>query len=330
MWTYIAKRLLLMVPTFLGITFVTFAIIHLAPGDPVSMAMGGELQANSGTREAVEHFRREMGLDKPIPVQYGSWLFRLVRLDFGTSWRTGRSVAEQLAERLPVTLGLNGAALFLIYLLGIPLGILSAVRQGTFADRATTLLLFLLYSIPSFWIGTLAILFLGGGKYWDLIPVQGLTSSEYVSLSMLGRLRDVLWHSVTPVVLLSYASLASVSRYMRTGMLEVIRQDYIRTARAKGLSETRVILKHALRNSLIPIVSHLGLMVPFLIGGSVIVERLFGVPGMGDLMFRAILTRDYSLIMGISTVAALVTMLAVLVTDIFYVIVDPRISFEKP
>jgi peptide/nickel transport system permease protein len=235
-WTYIAKRLLLMVPTFLGITFVTFAIIHLAPGDPVSMAMGGELQANSGTREAVEHFLREMGLDKPIPVQYGSWLFRLVRLDFGTSWRTGRSVAEQLAERLPVTLGLNGAALFLIYLLGIPLGILSAVRQGTFADRATTLLLFLLYSIPSFWIGTLAILFLGGGKYWDLIPVQGLTSSEYVSLSMLGRLRDVLWHSVTPVVLLSYASLASVSRYMRTGMLEVIRQDYIRTARAKAVS----------------------------------------------------------------------------------------------
>ena len=323
MATYLARRLLLMIPTLLGITLVTFVIIHLAPGDPVSIALGGEMRAGSMSAEAIEHFRKEMHLDDPMLVQYGRWVFSLLTLDFGTSWRTGRTVLEQIGEALPVTMGLGGAALFFVYLLGLPLGILSAVKQGSLRDRATTLVLFVLYSLPSFWVGTLAILYLGGGKYWDVIPVQGLRSPDAQGLAIL----DLLWHAITPVVLLAYASLASVSRYMRTGMLEVIRQDYVRTARAKGLSERAVVYKHALRNSLIPILSHLGLMVPFLIGGSVIVERLFGIPGMGQLMFQAILTRDYSLIMGISTVTAVLTMLGILATDVLYAVVDPRISY---
>lgn len=329
MTTYLARRILLMIPTLLGITLITFLIIHLAPGDPVSAAMGGEMQAGTVTAEAVEHFRKEMHLDDPLLVQYGRWIGRLATLDFGTSWRTGRPVLEQIGERLPVTMGLGAAALFFVYLLGLPLGILSAVKQGSLRDRAATIFLFVLYSLPSFWVGTLAILYLGGGKYWDLIPVQGLRSANYESLTAMGRLGDLLWHAATPVVLLGYASLASVSRYMRTGMLEVIRQDYVRTARAKGLSERVVIYKHALRNSLIPILSHLGLMVPFLVGGSVIVERLFGIPGMGGLMFQAILARDYSLIMGISTFAAVLTMAGLLITDVLYVVVDPRISYGK-
>ncbi len=327
MGTYVAKRLLLMIPTLLGITFVTFAIIHLAPGDPVTMSMGGDLKGGSVTAEAVRHFRKEMHLDEPIPVQYGLWLAKLASLDLGTSWRTGKPVTQAISETLPVTLGLNGAALLFVYLVGLPLGVMSAVRQGSLRDRVSTVALFLLYSIPSFWLGTMAILFLGGGKYWDAIPVQGLTSPDHESYSALGKLLDVLWHAATPVVLLGYALLASVSRYMRTGMLEVIRQDYIRTARAKGLSERVVVYKHALRNSLIPVLSHLGTMLPYLVGGSVIVERLFGIPGMGKLMFDAILARDYSLIMGISTTTAIFTMAGVLFTDVLYAVVDPRISF---
>ena len=327
MGTYVAKRLLLMIPTLLGITFVTFAIIHLAPGDPVTMSMGGDLKGGSVTAEAVRHFRKEMNLDEPIPVQYGLWLAKLASLDLGTSWRTGKPVTQAISETLPVTLGLNGAALLFVYLVGLPLGVMSAVRQGSLRDRVSTVALFLLYSIPSFWLGTMAILFLGGGKYWDAIPVQGLTSPDHESYSALGKLLDVLWHAATPVLLLGYALLASVSRYMRTGMLEVIRQDYIRTARAKGLSERVVVYKHALRNSLIPVLSHLGTMLPYLVGGSVIVERLFGIPGMGKLMFDAILARDYSLIMGISTTTAIFTMVGVLVTDVLYAVVDPRISF---
>jgi len=327
--TYLARRLLLMIPTLLGITLVTFVVIRLAPGDPVSAAMGGDLQPGAMSAEAIEHFRREMHLDDPVLVQYGRWVGRLVTLDLGTSWRTGRSVLEQIAERMPVTMGLGGAALFFVYLLGLPLGILSAVKQGSASDRISTVILFVLYSLPSFWVGTLAILYLGGGKYWDLIPVQGLRSPGHEEMGWIGQALDVVWHAATPVVLLGYASLASVSRYMRTGMLEVIRQDYIRTARAKGLGERVVVFKHALRNSLIPILSHLGLMVPFLIGGSVIVERLFGIPGMGQLMFQAILTRDYSLIMGITTVTAILTMLGILITDLLYAAVDPRISLVE-
>lgn len=330
MTTFLIRRLLLMIPTLFGITLITFAIVHLAPGDPVSAAMGGmEMQAGGLTEAAVEHFRKEMHLDEPVLKQYARWVGKLLQADLGTSWRTGRSVAEQIGERLPVTMGLGAAALFFVYLIGLPLGILSAVKQGSLQDRVSTLALFILYSLPSFWVGTMAILYFGGGKYWDWIPVQGLRSPGWEELGTMAQLRDLLWHAVTPVVLLGYASLASVSRYMRTGMLDVIRQDYVRTARAKGLSERVVVYKHALRNSLIPILSHLGLMVPFLIGGSVIVERLFGIPGMGQLMFQAILARDYSLIMGISTFTAVLTMLGVLLTDVLYAVVDPRISYGK-
>lgn len=326
MTAWLLRRVLLMIPTLLGITFLTFGIVHLAPGDPVQLSLGGDQRAGGATKEAIAHFRRELRLDEPIPLQYAHWLSRTVRLELGTSWRTGRSVSEQLLERLPVTLGLNGAALFFVYLFGLPLGIMSAVKRGSVRDRLSTVALFLLYSIPSFWLGTMAILLLGGGNWLDWIPVQGLTSPDHATLSPLGKLCDVLWHAVTPVILLGYALLASVSRYMRSGMLEEIGQDYVRTARAKGLSEFAVVYKHALRNSLIPVLSHLGSTLPFVVGGSVIVERLFGLPGMGKLMFDAILARDYSVIMGVSTVTAIFTMVAVLATDVLYALVDPRIS----
>jgi peptide/nickel transport system permease protein len=324
---YLARRLLLLVPTLIGVTVVTFGVVRLTPGDPALAAAGGALRASSVTREAVEHFRREMGLDQPLPVQYGRWLSRVVRLDLGTSWSTGRSVAEQIGERLPVTLGLGAAALLLVCLVGIPLGALAAAHRGSTADRVTTVILFLLYSAPSFWVGTLAIVFLGGGHYLDVIPVQGLHSSDAEQLPALARLADLAWHAAVPVLLLAYAMVAGMSRYVRTGLLEVLRQDFVRTARAKGLPEGVVVFKHALRSALVPVLSHLSVLVPALIGGSVVVERIFGIPGMGNLMFEAILARDYSLIMGIVTVSALLTVAVLIVTDVLYAVADPRISY---
>lgn len=329
MGAYLARRLLLMIPTLFGVTLITFVVIHLAPGDPVTAAMGGDISADSLNSQAIEHFRKEMNLDDPILVQYGRWIWKLARLDLGTSWSSGRLITDQIKDALPVTMALGGASLFIVYLIGLPIGIASAVRRGSLGDRVSTVILFILYSLPSFWVGTLAILFLGGGRYWDWIPVQGLTSPDHETFSFLGKVGDILWHGITPVVLLGYASLASVSRYMRTGMLDVVRQDYVRTARAKGLHERAVIYKHALKNSLIPVISQLGMMVPFLLGGTVIIERLFGIPGMGQLMFQAILARDYSLIMGVTTITAFLTMIGILVTDVLYAVVDPRISYGK-
>jgi peptide/nickel transport system permease protein len=269
-----------------------------------------------------------MGLDRPLPEQYGRWLARLVRFDLGTSWASRRSVAEQIGERLPVTLGLGAVALLLVCLVGIPLGAVSAARPGSAADRVTTVIVFLLYSAPTFWVGTLAIVFLGGGHYLDVIPIQGLHARDADRLPLPAYLADLAWHAAVPVLLLAYGMLASISRYVRAGLLEVIRQDYVRTARAKGLPETLVVYKHALRSALVPVLSHLSVLVPALIGGSVIVERIFGIPGMGGLMFEAILARDYSLIMGIVTVSALLTVAVLILTDVAYAVVDPRIGYE--
>lgn len=328
MRAYLARRLLLLVPTLIGVTFVTFLVIRLTPGDP-ALATGGVLRASAVTREAVAHFRREMDLDRPLHVQYARWLGRLARLDLGTSWSSGRTVASQIGERLPVTLGLGGAALLLVLAVGVPLGAISAAHRGSPADRVTTVLLFLLHSAPSFWVGTLAIVFLGGGHYLDLIPVQGLRSADAAQMGALERLADLAWHAAVPVLLLAYAMLASISRYVRSGLLEVIRQDFVRTARAKGLPERVVIYKHALRSAILPVLSHLSVLVPALVGGSVIVERLFGIPGMGGLMFEAILARDYSLMMGIVTVSALLTVAVLIATDLLYAVADPRISFGR-
>jgi peptide/nickel transport system permease protein len=332
MKTYLLKRLLLMVPTMLGISIVTFAIIRLAPGDPAAMRVGSATSGMIGNQqmanEIIEKTRQQFGLDKPIPVQYWMWLKSIATLDFGRSYRDNRPVIEKVAERLPVTLQLNVLALLLTCLAAIPLGIYSATHQHTASDKALTTFLFVLYSLPTFWVATLLILFLGGGDYWHIFPVSGISSLDADKMAFWPWFKDRVWHLALPVFCLTYGALAYVSRQMRSGMLETIRQDYIRTARAKGLSEKVVVFKHALRNSLIPIVTVLGFLLPATLGGSVIVESIFTVPGMGQLGFEAILSRDYPTVMAISTIAAFLTLISLFISDVMYALVNPTISLE--
>ena len=330
MTTYLIKRILLMIPTMIGITIVSFLIIHLAPGDPAAMkAQAAEGMMSGVTEEALQKTRELYGLDKPLHVQYWIWIKRLATLDLGESIKFKRPVWDVLAERIPVSMKLALTSLFLAYLIAIPIGIYSASHQYSRLDSVVTLVLFILYSLPSFWVATMLIVFLGGGDFLDLFPVFGLHSSGAEKLPFWQRFWDTAWHLTLPVFCLTYASLAALSRYMRTSMLEVIRQDFITTARAKGLSERVVIFKHALRNSLIPIVTLLAQILPATIGGSIIVESIFTIPGMGKLMWEAILTRDYPVIMAELTIVTFLTLLGILIADILYSVVDPRIAFER-
>jgi peptide/nickel transport system permease protein len=331
MRSYLIKRILLMIPTLLGISMISFLIIQLAPGDPASMRMGSPegIRDQAMAERIIAETRALYGLDQPLHVQYGRWLMRILTLDFGESLRDHRPILEKLTERIPISLQLSGTALLLAYLISIPLGIYSATHQYRFGDKLITVFLFTLYSLPNFWVATMAIVYLGGGDFWDVFPVYGLQSDGARNWSLWTRVQDQLWHLVLPVTCMTYYTFAALSRYMRSSMLEVIRQDFIRTARAKGLSERLVVYRHALRNSLIPIVTLMADLLPALIGGSIVIETIFSIPGMGQLSFEAVLNRDYPMIMAIFTLSAILTLAGILLADILYTLVDPRIAYGK-
>ncbi len=324
MASYLARRLLWMIPTFLGITLVTFALIHLAPGDPTS-ALGSPEQLGTGGQAAARAFREAMGLDQPLPQRYLRWLTKLARADFGLSSYDQRPVLDKLAEALPTTLLLSSLGLLFSFALAIPLGVAGAGRKGSLLDQGLSAGLLGLYSLPSFWIAILLVMVLTGGRFLAWFPAQGLRSPGAEEWGLIRRGLDLAWHLTLPVFCLGYAQLALVARHLRSGMLEALRQDYVLMARAKGLSEGAVLYRHALRNALVPLVTLLGLSVPTLVGGSVIVEQVFGLPGMGRLGFQAIATRDYNTVMAVTTLAALLTMAGVLLSDLLYSMVDPRI-----
>jgi peptide/nickel transport system permease protein len=331
MGSYLVRRLLLMVPTLLGISLISFFIIQLAPGDPATLKMGDASQALNPAlaEQIIKETRQLYGLDQPIYIQYWRWLKRIVTFDFGLSLRDHRPVIDQLKERIPVSIKLTSISLVFAYLISIPLGIYSSTHQYSRGDRVLTAVLFALYSLPNFWVATMAIVYLGGGDFWDVFPVIGLATSGSDHWTLWQRLQDQLWHLVLPITCMTYYTLAALSRYMRASMLEVVRQDFIRTARAKGLSERLVVYRHALRNSLIPIITLMADFLPALIGGSIVIETIFGIPGMGQLSWEAVLNRDYPLVMAIFTLSALLTLLGILLADFLYTIVDPRISYEK-
>lgn len=330
--SYLIKRLLLMIPTLLGISIISFVIIHLAPGDPAVLRMG-DAESRVGNPELVEQIIKETralyGLDKPLHVQYLSWLKRMVTFDFGVSLRDHRPIMDKLKERIPVSIQLSGTSLLLAYLIAIPLGIYSSTHQYSLGDRISTIILFTLYSLPNFWVATMGIVYLGGGDFWDVFPVFGLQSIGAENWPFWQRVSDQIWHLILPVTCMTYYTLAALSRYMRAGMLEVVRQDFVRTARAKGLSETAVVWRHAVRNSLIPIVTLMADLLPALIGGSIVIETLFSIPGMGFLSYEAVLNRDYPMIMAIFTLSALLTLVGILIADFLYTLVDPRIAYER-
>lgn len=322
MLVYVLRRLVLAVPLLVGITFVSFVVIHLAPGDPIEGATG-ELSPDSSV-QAKRMLRELYGLDQPVPVQYWRWLTRMVRLDFGRSFAPdGRPVIQKIGERLPVTLLLNAIELAVIVVFAIPIGVLSATRQYSLFDKITTIFVFVGFATPDFWLGLLLMILFGVQLGW--LPISGLRDINFEYLSTWRQHWDFVSHLFLPVTVATFGGLAGLSRYMRQSMLEVIRQDYIQSARAKGLSERVVIRKHALRNALMPIVTILGLSLPGLIGGSVIVESIFAIPGMGQLMVQSVFARDYPVIMGNLVIVAVLTLLANLVADVGYGLVDPRI-----
>ncbi len=247
-------------------------------------------------------------------------------LDFGEAFADGRKVKDKILERLPITLTINLLSLGLVLLIAIPIGIMSATRQYSLLDRFTTIFVFIGFSTPSFWLALLLIYLFG--VQWGVLPISGIQSLDVTGLSGWDRLMDRSQHLILPVFVLSFGGLAGFSRYVRNNMLEVMRQDYIRTARAKGLSESVVIYKHALRNALMPVITILGLSLPGIIGGSVIIEQVFGIPGMGQLMFQSVMSRDYNLVMGILVPAAFLTLLGNFLADIGYAFTDPRVRLK--
>jgi peptide/nickel transport system permease protein len=323
MFFYSIKRALLMVPILLGITLLSFSVMHMAPGGPAEAQMEFSAKASA---EARERLRKLYGADQPVYKQYLTWLKKFVTLDFGEAFADGRKVKDKILERLPITLTINLLSLFVVLLIAIPIGIMSATHQYSILDRATTMFVFVGYSMPHFWMALLLIYLFG--VQWGILPISGKESLDTTGFTTLQWLMDRAEHLVLPVFVSAIGGLAGFSRYMRNNMLEVMRQDYIRTARAKGLPESTVIYKHALRNALMPVITILGLSVPGIIGGAVIMETVFGIDGMGRLMYQAVFSRDYNVAMGILVPAAVLTMLGNFLADIGYALADPRVRLR--
>jgi peptide/nickel transport system permease protein len=305
-------------------------LIHLAPGDPAELKVGQiDQRVTADIAEQLKETRELYGLDQPLHVQYFSWLKRILTFNFGESLHDHRPIIEKLKERVPVSIELSGIAILLAYLISIPLGVYSVTHRYSIGERVLTVVLFGLYSIPNFWLATMAIIYLGGGDFWYVFPAFGLSSNNSANWPLWQRALDEAWHLVLPVACLTYYTTAVLSRYMRASMLEIIRQDFIRTARAKGLSQRLVVYRHALRNSLIPIITLMADLLPAVVGGSIVIETLFSIPGMGQLSYEAIFTRDYPLLMALFTVSAIVTLAGVLIADFLYALVDPRIDYGQ-
>lgn len=323
---YLLRRLVGSIPLLLGILTIIFFIIHLAPGDPTARFFNPNVSP-----EVIEQMRRNLGLDQPLHVQYFKWLSAFIRGDFGYSFGQMRPISEILPETLWNTLQLTLISLVIIFILGMLIGIVQAVRQYSLADNVLTFLALFFYSMPSFWLALMLILLFSlkasqwGLPTWLQFPAAQMMSVGAEYLPPGAQLVDRLEHLFLPAVALGIGSAAGVARYMRGSMLEVIHQDFIRTARAKGLSERTVIFKHALRNALIPIITLLGLYLPFLLSGAVLVETIFSWPGMGRLIVDAIFQRDYPLVMATSFVIAAIVIFGNLISDVLYAVVDPRI-----
>lgn len=321
MLAYAIRRLLISVPLLLGILCLSFVMLKLAPGEPTIIQQDLQARATGAQRETL---RQLYGLDKPIYVQFGRWLWRAVRLDFGRSYMPdGRRVMDKVAERIPITLGLNVLELVIIFSVAVPLGILSATRQYSFFDKSMTLFVFVGFATPDFWLALLLMILFGVQLGW--LPISGLRSLNFEYLAPLAQVWDFLSHLILPILVAAFGGLAYLSRLMRGSLLEVIRQDYIRTARAKGLPERDVIYKHAVRNAVIPVVTLLGLMLPGLLGGSVFIETVFSIPGMGQLFVQSAFSRDEPVLMALIVIGASLSLVGNILADISYGLVDPRI-----
>lgn len=315
MFNYLVRRLLSVLPILLGISLISFAMMHLSPGKPAVMTMDPTI-----TAEARERQLEALGLNEPLPLQYIKWIGGVVKGDFGLSYTERRPVMDMILERLPNTLLLMLVATILAILVSIPLGIIQARKRGSGADYGITVASFAGLALPNFWFGLMLLMLFSVQLGWT--PVGGVATLGG-DFSILDRLH----HLILPALVLATSDTAALTRYTRSSMMDVLNQDYIRTARAKGLVERTVVYKHGLRNGLIPIVTIFALMLPTMIGGSVVVETIFSWPGIGRLFISAVFQRDYPVVMAITMIGALLTVMGNLLADICYALLDPRIEY---
>lgn len=320
MGRYILRRLLISLPVFFGITLVTYVIVTLAPGDPVSALVDPEQVAALGPGW-LEQQRAELGLDRPLPVRYGLWMKEIATGNLGYSYADRQPIADKLAERLWPTIKLMLTVQLLALLIAVPIGVVSAVKQYSFLDYLATVFGFATISIPSFFLALAGIYIFGVRLRW--LPTAGMST-----VGGPGSILDALHHLILPAAVLGLAQAAPLIRYTRSSMLETVRQDYVRVARAKGLTEGRVITRHALRNALIPLVTVIALSLPNLLGGTVIIEQIFSWPGMGTLAIKAVRQRDYPTIMVINMIGAVAILISSLIADVIYAWIDPRINYS--
>lgn len=333
MLKYLIKRIFWMIPMLIGISLISFFIMHLAPGDITSTEAAFDPKSSEESRQKL---RELYHLDKPIMVQYGLWLKRMVQLDFGHSFKShqkpvflgtkdknGNYTKGMIEQALPITLMINILGLAITLSLAIPLGVIAARKYQKWQDKSITLFNFIGFSIPGFWLALLMMYWLGVANDW--LPISGLHSLNYDNLDTWGKFKDSLSHLILPVLIPSLTGLAGITLFVKNGMLDVLHQDYITTARSKGLSEHTVVYKHALRNALLPLITIVGLSIPGLIGGSVISETIFAIDGMGKLFYDAVMSRDFPVVMGILTIGSALTLMGNLIADVAYAWADPRV-----
>lgn len=343
MLVYVARRLLLLIPTFLGITMLTFVLINLAPGGPIEQklqamrfgAAGGAGGSGAGGRsemaasaEVIESLKKQYGFDKPLHTRYLIWLGNISRFDFGESFTYQEPVTSVILSKFPVSMSFGFASLLLTYLICIPLGVAKARRAGGPFDQVSGVILYFAYSIPPLVLGIFLIVFLAGSTHLGIFPIGGMQSDNYDSMTLMAKIGDRVWHFVLPLTCYMIGGFTEISMLMRNSMLDVIQSDYVRTARAKGLSENRVIFKHALRNALIPIATSLSGFFAVFLAGSLIIEQIFNLDGIGLLSYSSILSRDYNVIMGLTFISSLILLTGRIFSDIIYVLIDPRIDFK--
>jgi microcin C transport system permease protein len=332
---------MLMIPTLFGITMVVFFIINLAPGSPIEQQLqalkysgtaessesGGKGGANV-SKEILDALKKQYGFDKPVHVRYWIWLKNLGTLDFGDSFTYEEEVTDVIMSKFPVSLQFGIISIILSYLISIPLGVYKAVKDGSTFDFISSFILFIAYAIPGFMLGILLIVYFSGGSFLDIFPIGGLYSDFYDEMNTWEQIVDRFYHFILPTICYTIGSYTTLTFLMKNSLMEEIKKDYVRTARAKGLGEKVVYLKHALRNALIPIVTGIGGFLGIFFAGSLLIEKVFQLDGIGLLGFNSILSRDYNVIMGLIFIQALLMLIGNIISDICYVLVDPRIDFK--
>lgn len=344
MFNYILRRLLIMIPTLVGVTLVTFVLINLAPGSPIEQKIqqmkfgGGSQHSDSGgggsskssavSEEVIEALKKQYGFDKPMHVRYWIWLTNIVKLDFGESFTYEEPVIDVITSKFPVSLQFGVISLLMSYFVSIILGVAKAVKHGGKFDYITSFILFIMYSIPGFMLAILLIVYFAGGGFFDWFPIGELYSDGYSEMTTWQQIVDRVHHFILPLICYMIGSFTVLTMLMKNSLLDEIKKDYIRTARAKGVPEKVVYLKHALRNALIPIVTGIGGFLSIFFAGSLLLETIFQLDGMGLLGYKSILQRDYNVIMGLLFIQSLLMLIGNILSDIAYVLVDPRIDFE--